>query len=41
MKTTNKRQSESEDSWICVWKKCGWETYQSGNGKLHWMKSNG
>ena len=19
---------------------CGWETYQSGNGKLHWMKKN-
>jgi len=40
MKTTNKRQSESEDSWICLWKKCGWETYQTGNGKLHWMKNN-
>ena len=27
-----------EDSWICIWKKCGWETYQSSNGKLHWFK---
>ena len=25
-------------SWKCIWKKCGWETYQSGNGKLHWFR---
>ena len=24
--------------WKCVWKKCGWEAFQSGNGKLHWKK---
>ena len=34
IKPTNKRQFESEDSWICLLKKCGWETYQLGNGKL-------
>jgi len=27
-----------EDSWKCIWKKCGWETYQTDNGKLHWFK---
>ena len=28
-----------EDSWKCIWeKKCGWETYQSSNGKLHWFR---
>jgi len=26
--------------WKCIWKKCGWETFDDGNGKLHWMKSN-
>ena len=30
-----------EYSWKCVWvKRCGWETYQSGNGKLHWWKKS-
>ena len=38
MKPTDKRKNVSEDSWICIWKKCGWETYQTLNGKLHWMK---
>ena len=28
-----------ENSWKCVWKKCGWETYESLNGKLHWWRS--
>ena len=37
MKSTNTRFDE--DSWKCIWKKCGWETFQSGNGKLHWKKS--
>ena len=37
MKPTQVRSEE--ESWKCIWeKKCGWETYQSGNGKLHWMK---
>ena len=35
MKPTQVRSEE--DSWICIWKKCGWETYQSDNGKLHWF----
>ena len=35
MKPTNTR---NEDNWKCVWSKCGWETYQSSNGKLHWWK---
>ena len=38
MKPTDIRKTESEDSWKCIWKKCGWETYQSSNGKLHWLK---
>jgi hypothetical protein len=38
MKPTKTRE---EYSWKCIWvKKCGWETYQSSNGKLHWMKNN-
>ena len=35
MKPTNTR---NEDNWKCIWKKCGWETYQTLNGKLHWYK---
>ena len=40
MKPTDGRKNVSEDSWKCIWKKCDWEVYQSGNGKLHWMKNN-
>ena len=40
MKPTDRRKTVSEDSWKCMWKKCGWETYNSGNGKLHWTKKN-
>jgi len=36
MKPTQARREEY--SWKCIWKKCGWETYQSSNGKLHWKK---
>ena len=37
MKPTQVRSEE--ESWKCIWeKKCGWETYQSSNGKLHWFK---
>ncbi len=24
--------------WKC--KKCNWETYETGNGKLHWLKKS-
>ena len=30
--------SSYEYGWKCIWKKCGWETFQTGNGKLHWKK---
>ena len=37
MKPTQTRLEEL--SWKCIWdKKCGWESYQSDNVKLHWMK---
>jgi len=37
MKPTQTRIEEL--SWKCIWvKKCGWETYESSNGKLHWFK---
>ncbi len=36
MKPTKTRE---EYSWKCIWKKCGWESYETGNGKLHWKKS--
>ena len=37
MKPTQVRSEE--ESWKCIWeKKCGWETYESSNGKLHWFK---
>ena len=26
-------------SWACIWKKCGWVTYQTFNGTLHWQKN--
>jgi hypothetical protein len=35
MKPTKTRE---EYSWICIWKKCGWEATESFNGKLHWKK---
>ena len=39
MKSTKTRIDEY--SWKCLWvKKCGWETYQTLNGTLHWMKNN-
>jgi hypothetical protein len=22
--------------WKCIWKKCGWESFEDSNGKLHW-----
>jgi hypothetical protein len=25
--------------WKCIWTKCGWEAFQSENGKLHWWIS--
>jgi len=25
--------------WKCVWPLCGWSTFQSTNGKLHWYRS--
>ena len=30
--------SNYDYSWKCVWKKCGWEASDSGNGKLRWKK---
>ena len=24
--------------WKCKWDKCGWETFDNGDGKLHWYK---
>ena len=24
----------------CIWKKCGWEAFDNGNGKLHWWKKS-
>ena len=38
MKSTNTRFDEY--SWKCIWKKCGWEAFDNGNGKLHWLKKN-
>jgi len=37
MKPTQTRLDEY--SWKCMWKKCGWESYQSSNGKLHWFRN--
>ena len=31
--------SSFDYSWLCIWKKCGWEATQSFNGTLHWKKS--
>ena len=39
MKSTNLRFYEL--SWKCIWiKKCGYETYESYNGTLHWFKKS-
>ena len=24
--------------WVCIWKQCDWEAFESDNGKLHWWK---
>ena len=38
MKPVNFRNDEY--SWVCLWKKkCGYETYESYNGTLHWFKN--
>ena len=29
-----------EYQWKCIWKKCGWEAFDNGNGKLHWWKNS-
>jgi hypothetical protein len=23
--------------WKCIWKNCGWEAFDNGDGKLHWF----
>ena len=39
MKPTNTRGDEP--SWRCIFiKKCGYETYETHNGTLHWFKNN-
>ena len=38
MKPTNTRFDEY--SWKCIWKKCGYEVYETSNGKLHWFKKS-
>jgi len=41
MKLTNDRKHQFEYSWNCIFtKKCGWEVYQTLNGKLHWLKKS-
>jgi len=27
--------------WKCIWKDCGWEAFDNGDGKLHWFRRNG
>ena len=29
-----------EYNWKCIWKSCGWEAFDNGNGKLHWWKKS-
>ena len=24
--------------WKCVWKKCNWEAFDNGDGRLHWWQ---
>ena len=38
MKPVTHSTYREEYSWKCIWKKCGWETFQTDNGKLHWKK---
>ena len=38
MKPTQTRLDDY--SWKCIWKKCGWEVYETFNGKLHWLKKS-
>jgi len=33
-------KTREEYSWKCIWKKCGWEAFDNGNGKLHWWKKS-
>lgn len=32
------KENQYQLEWLCVWKKCGWGTFQDSNGKLHWWK---
>ena len=27
----------SRYQWKCIWKSCGWEAFDNGDGKLHWF----
>ena len=36
MKSSDIRKDDY--SWKCIWKKCGYEVFESPNGKLHWFK---
>ena len=35
-----KMKAITDTTWECIWSidKCGWEAFQSANGKLHWYR---
>jgi hypothetical protein len=33
------KKSYWHSQWKCIWKKCGWEVFDNGDGKLHWLKN--
>ena len=32
------KESMFRYEWRCVWKSCGWGTFQSANGRYHWWR---
>ena len=31
-------ESYFDYQWKCIWKDCGWEAFDNGDGKLHWWQ---
>jgi len=32
------KESMFRYEWRCIWKSCGWGTFQSANGRYNWWK---
>jgi hypothetical protein len=37
-----KMKAITYNTWECIWSidKCGWEAFETSNGRLHWLKKS-